>query len=151
MFLKKPIPFLLLIIFSSQALFAQSREDAIAGKWMSSDNNLEVEIYKANKDFKAKVIWFDDTDDKSKPMNERLDEKNKDKALRTRKIIGMEALRNLTYNKEDDEWLDGIIYDSSSGKEWNAKAWLTDEGLLKVRGYWHFSVFGQNMTFKKVK
>jgi uncharacterized protein (DUF2147 family) len=132
MCLKKIIPFLLLVIFASHSLYAQNREDAIVGKWMSSDNNLEVEIYKDNAEFKARVIWFDDTDDKSKPMNERLDEKNNNKALRTRKIIG-------------------IIYDSSSGKEWNAKAWLTDEGLLKVRGYWHFSIFGQNMTFKKVK
>jgi uncharacterized protein (DUF2147 family) len=118
---------------------------------MSSDNNLEVEIYRTQADFKAKVIWFDDTDDKTKPMNERLDEKNHDKALRTRKIIGMEALRNLKYNEDDDEWQDGIIYDSSTGKEWNAKAWLTDDATLKVRGYWHFTLFGQNMTFKKIK
>lgn len=150
MCLKKIFSFLLLIIFSSHSLYAQNREDAITGKWMSSDDNLEVEIYKVNTDFKARVIWFDDTDDKSKPMNERLDEKNNNKVLRNRKIIGMEALRDLKYNKSDDEWQNGIIYDSSSGKEWNAKAWLTDEGLLKVRGYWHFSLFGQNMTFKKV-
>ncbi|MBS1495370.1 MAG: DUF2147 domain-containing protein [Bacteroidetes bacterium] len=151
MFQKKIIPFLLLTFIITQNIFAQNREDAITGKWMSSENNLEVEVYKVNTEFKARVIWFDDSDDKSKPMNERLDEKNSNKALRSRKIIGMEALRNLKYNTDDDEWQDGVIYDSSTGKEWNAKAWLTDKGLLKVRGYWHFSIFGQNMTFIKVK
>ena len=95
MFLKKIVPLLLPIIFWSQNLHAQNREDAITGRWMSSDNNLEVEVYKDNTDFKARVIWFDDSDDKSKPMNERLDEKNNNKALRSRKIIGMEALWNL--------------------------------------------------------
>lgn len=129
---------------------AQSKEDAIVGKWMSTDNNIEVEVYKQDNVFKGRVLWFDDTDDKSKPMATRTDEKNHDKALRSRRIIGMEVLRDLKYNKDDDEWQDGIIYDSSSGKEWNAKGWMTDTGLLKVRGYWHFSLFGQNMTFKKV-
>ena len=129
---------------------AQGRQDAIIGKWMSSENNLAVEVYKQKNDFKARVIWFDDSDDKSKPMNARLDEKNHDKVLRRRKIIGMEALRNLQYSKNDDEWQHGIIYDSSSGKEWDAKAWINKDGLLKVRGYWHFSIFGQNLTFKKI-
>lgn len=147
------IIFLNCIIASTGPLYcnAQSYEDAIIGKWMSAENNLAVEVYKQNNDFKARVIWFDDTDDKTKPMNERLDEKNHDKVLRTRKIIGMEALRNLQYNKDDGEWQHGIIYDSSSGKEWDAKAWITNAGLLKVRGYWHFAIFGQNMTFKKIK
>ena len=27
----------------------------------------------------AKVVWFDDTEDKSNPMNERCDKKNPDK------------------------------------------------------------------------
>ncbi|MEP6711573.1 MAG: DUF2147 domain-containing protein [Ferruginibacter sp.] len=130
---------------------AQNNEDAIVGRWMSSENNIAVEVYKQTQDFKAIVIWFDDTDDKSKPMNERLDEKNHDKNLRTRKIIGMEALRGLKYSKEDAEWQHGIIYDSSSGKEWDAKAWINNDGLLKVRGYWHFAIFGENMTFKRMK
>ena len=130
---------------------AQNPQDEIIGKWMSSENNLVVEVYKQNNDFKAKVIWFDDTDDKNKPMNTRLDEKNHNKALRSRKIIGMESVSGMHYNKADAEWQHGTIYDGRSGKEWNAKAWINEEGLLKVRGYWHFPIFGQNMTFKKVK
>lgn len=129
---------------------AQNNEDAILGKWMSSENNLAVEVYRQQAAYKARVIWFDDSDNKTKQMNDRVDEKNKDKTLRNRKIIGMEALRDLQYNKDDNEWQHGIIYDSSSGKEWDAKAWINDDGRLKVRGYWHFALFGQNMTFKKM-
>ena len=124
--------------------------DAITGKWMSAEDNLEVEVFKTGSEYKARVVWFDDSDDKSKPMNVRCDIKNPHETLRTRKIIGMEVMHGLVYNAGDDEWHDGRIYDSRSGKDWNAKAWINKEGILKVRGYWHFSIFGQTMSLKRV-
>lgn len=130
---------------------AQDKADGITGRWMSVENNIEVEVYRQENEFKARIRWFNDADDKTKPMLDRTDEKNHDKTMRSRKIIGLEVLHQLRYDKDDEEWQGGIIYDSSSGKEWDAKAWIDKEGLLKVRGYWHFSLFGQNMTFKRVK
>ncbi len=128
-----------------------TNSEKIVGKWMASDdNNLEVEVYKIGNEYRAKIIWFDDSDDKNRPMAERCDIKNPDKFLRTRKIIGTEVMHGLVYNTDDDEWQDGRIYDCSSGKDWNAKAWINIEGILKVRGYWHISLFGQTMNFKKV-
>ncbi len=142
---------MLLLPFCSFKYAAISNSDVIVGKWMSAeDNNLEVEVYKTGNEYRAKIVWFDDSDDKSKPMAERCDTKNPDKALRTRKIIGLEVMHGLVYNKDDDEWQDGRIYDASSGKDWNAKAWVNNDGYLKVRGYWHFEFLGENMTFKKV-
>lgn len=129
---------------------AQQKKDAITGKWMSTENNLEVEVFKQNEEFKARLLWFDDSDDKSKPTNSRLDEKNHDKTLRNRKLVGIEVLRGLQYNEADDEWQGGIIYDSSSGKNWDAKAWINSSGQLKVRGYWNFPIFGETMSFKKI-
>lgn len=124
--------------------------DSIVGKWIASDDkNLIVQVYKSGNEFKANIVWFDDTDDKTRPMATRCDTKNPDKNLRNRKLIGLEVLRGLTYNADDDEWQEGHIYDPSSGKEYNAKAWLTSDGNLKVRGFWHFEIFGQNMCFSK--
>jgi hypothetical protein len=117
---------------------------------MSQDNNLEVEVFRTDNDFRAKVVWFDDSDDKNQPFTTRCDSKNPDKTLRKRKILGMEVMHGLTYNIDDDEWEDGRIYDASTGKDWNAKAWLTDNGALKVRGYWHFEFLGENMTFRRI-
>ena len=128
-----------------------NKSDAIVGKWMSTqDNNLEVEIYKSGNAYKAKIVWFDDSDDKTIPMAARCDTKNPDKALHTRKIIGLEVMHGLVYNEDDDEWQDGNIYDASTGKDWNAKAWLAKDGCLKVRGFWHIEFLGQNMCFKKI-
>jgi len=141
---------LLISILHPVHLQAQKNPDAIIGKWMSDEDNLEVEVYKVGNEFKAKVLWFDDSDDKSKPMSTRTDEKNPDKALRNRRIIGLEVLSGLTYDEDDDEWVHGAIYDSKSGKDWSAKVWLNKDNRLKVRGYWLVSLFGETMTFKKV-
>jgi uncharacterized protein (DUF2147 family) len=146
----KKLLFLLLIMLLSKIATAQHNSDDIIGHWMNTDNNLEVEVFKINNEYKAKVVWFDDSDDKRQPMNIRCDTKNPKEELRSRKIVGLEVMYGLVYNEDDDEWQHGRIYDSSSGKNWNAKAWLTKDGRLKVRGFWHFEFLGQNITFNKV-
>ena len=126
-------------------------EKNILGKWMSEEKNLEVEIFKDGNQYKSTVVWFDDSDDKNIPMALRYDTKNPDKNLRGRKVIGLEVMNGLVYNAEDDEWQSGRIYDASTGKDWNVKAWLNKDGILKVRGYWHFPIFGETMSFNKVQ
>ena len=134
----------------AQNSFSQNIPDQIIGRWISDENNLEVEIFKADGSYKAKVVWIDDSDDKSRPMNTRRDWKNPDKNLRTRKIIGMEIMHGLVYKDMNNDWEDGSIYDPSSGKEWNAKMYFTKAGLLKVRGYWGFQLLGKDILFKKI-
>lgn len=129
-----PLLLMTLTIFAT----AQYNANSIIGRWMSTDQNLEVEVYRCGNEYRAKVIWFDDSDDKRIPMNQRCDHKNPNEALRNRKLIGLEVMHGLVYNADDNEWRDGRIYDASSGKDWNAKAWLTSDGCLKVRGFWHF-------------
>lgn len=126
-------------------------EKNILGKWMSEEKNLEVEIFKDGNQYKSTVVWFDDSDEKNIPMALRYDTKNPDKNLRGRKVIGLEVMNGLVYNAEDDEWQSGRIYDASTGKDWNVKAWLNKVGILKVRGYWHFPIFGETMSFNKVQ
>jgi uncharacterized protein (DUF2147 family) len=146
--------FLLIFFLTSISSFrhaAVNNADAIIGKWMNAeDNNLEVQVYKVGNEYKAKVVWFDDSDDKNKPMAVRCDTENPDKTLRNRKILGLEVLHGLVYNADEDEWQGGRIYDASTGKDWNAKAWITEDGCLKVRGFWHFEFLGRNMRFKKI-
>ncbi len=80
-----------------------------------------------------------------------MDEKNPDPNLRTRKWLGMEVLRKLKYNADENEWEGGIIYDAKHGKEWNSIVWINSQGLLKVKGYWLFRWISQTLTFKKVE
>ncbi|WDF54640.1 DUF2147 domain-containing protein [Mucilaginibacter sp. KACC 22063] len=124
--------------------------DQICGKWISEQKNFIVQVYKDGDNFKASVVWFDDSDDPSKPMETRVDDKNPDKSLRSRRLIGMNVLRDLTYHADTNSWEDGIIYDAKNGREWNSSAQILKDGTLKVTGYWHFKFIGKSIKFNRV-
>jgi uncharacterized protein (DUF2147 family) len=132
-----------------QATSSLNKEDAIIGKWITVEKNVEVEVYKDNNIFHARVVWFK-IEDTTRPMNTRMDEKNPDPKLRTRKWLGLEVLRGLKYNSQDDEWKDGIIYDAKHGKQWDSVVWINSKGLMKVKGYWVFQFISEILTFQKV-
>ena len=127
----------------------QHYQEQIIGKWMSLRKNVIVEVFKTGNEYIGKIVWFDDSDDKNRPMLVRTDFKNPEPSLRKRKLIGLEVMHGLFYDEKLHEWQDGKIYDASKGKHWNAKAWITKEGILNVRGYWHLELLGQNISFKK--
>ncbi|OCX51798.1 hypothetical protein BEL04_17450 [Mucilaginibacter sp. PPCGB 2223] len=124
--------------------------DRICGKWMSVEKNLAVQVYKEGEDFRAKIIWFNDSDDKSRPMQTRMDTSNPNKALRARKILGMSILDKLVYKPKTNSWERGIIYDAVHGRYWDSWAYITPEGLLKVTGYWHFKFIGKTLSFTRI-
>jgi len=124
-------------------------QDRICGKWLSAEKNVMVQVYKNGNKYGAKLIWFDDSDDKNKPMNTRVDYKNPDVKLRKRKLIGMEVVDNLEYNPATDSWENGMIYDAKNGRTWSSAANISNEGVLKVTGYWHFKFLGKTMTFNR--
>src|SRR4029079_9887132 len=129
---------------------AQNRQDAIVGKWESEEKNLIVEVYKEHGAFKAKILWFYDEDDTTTPIEERLDIKNPDKSLRSRKIVGLDVLSGLIYNPKQGRWISGNTYDSSSGRTWSATVWLTGTNTLYVRGYYIFRFIGKTLTFTRM-
>ena len=145
----KSLAFVFLLIATVQnKTVTVSDCDQICGKWMSSEKNLTVLVYKSGDQFKAKIIWF--RDDPTLPMDEWKDKNNPDPVLRSRKILGMEVLRDLKYDTDGNSWEDGMIYDAKHGREWNASAYINKEGLLKVKGYWHFKFIGRTLTFHRV-
>jgi len=63
-----------------------------------------VEVFNYKNEYRGKIVWFNDNDDKTKPMNTRLDEKNLNAALRTHKVPGPEVLENMVYNSKSSRW-----------------------------------------------
>ena len=122
--------------------------DRICGKWESVEKNIIIQVYMAGDDFKAKIIWYNDTE--GKPMDYWTDRRNPNPALRSRKILGMEVLSGLQYDPDNKSWENGMVYDSKHGHEWNASANIDKNGQLRVRGYWHFKFIGRTMTFYKL-
>jgi uncharacterized protein (DUF2147 family) len=122
--------------------------DKICGKWISSSKNIIVLVYREGNTFKGKMVWYKNTDT-SKGMDEWTDKHNPDPALRNRKILGLNILKEMTYSPGSDSWENGKIYDIGSGHEYSAAAHLGKDGVLKVTGYWHFKFIGRTMTFIK--
>lgn len=129
-------------------LEAQVNASAILGKWETVDKRLIIDVYKENNDFKAKIVWFKDINDQV--MNARLDEKNPDKALRTRRWIGMDVLKDLRFDPVGNQWVDGVIYDAKHGRFWDSIVWIDEDHLLNVKGYWVFKFMSETLTFKKI-
>ena len=125
---------------------AQNTPDAILGTWITTAGNCKIEVYKQSEEFKAKIVWL--KEDKN-GMSDYTDKKNPDHALRTRKLLGMDVVHGLHYDPEENEYVDGVIYDARNGKKWDSIAWLTDDNLLKVKGYWVFKFLSQTSTFRR--
>lgn len=140
-----------LLLACSINAFAQNNSNAILGKWESFDKNLIVDVYKQDNAFKAKIVWFHDDDDTITPIEQKLDIQNPDKTLRNRKIIGSDVLSGLIYNPRQDKWVNGRIYDATSGRTWDATVWLVDAQTLNVRGFYLIRLFGKTMSFFKVQ
>lgn len=124
--------------------------DAILGKWETVENNLIVEVYKAGLEYRAKLVWFKNSDYKTNPQENWRDVKNPDAKLRQRKILGMEVLQHLVYNPDENRWEEGSIYDSTTGRTWDSSAWISKDGFLNVHGFWHWEFFGKTIFFKKL-
>ncbi|QHS56164.1 DUF2147 domain-containing protein [Mucilaginibacter sp. 14171R-50] len=123
--------------------------DRVCGKWQMVGESLVIQVYRDGGEFKAKILWFDDEDD-TKPTDYWKDVRNPDPHLRSRKILGLNVVEKLSYNPKTDSWEDGMIYDPKHGRHWNASAYINKDGLLKVKGYWHFKFIGKTLTFKRV-
>lgn len=142
------IALILITFVSISSISAQNKPDAIVGKWITEKGNCIVEVYKDKNQYKGKVLWFDVKN--KKPMDQWTDEKNPNAALRSRKLVGLEILDNLKYDPSSNEWVDGQIYDATTGKKWDSVVWLTNNKQLKVKGYWVFKFLSQTRTFKRV-
>ncbi len=144
--------FSLAFVFAACACLAQSaaNSDEICGKWMSSENNLIVQVYKENNLFKGKIVWFKNPDE-SRDMNEYYDIHNPNPLLRDRKLIGLNVLENLKFDNDTNTWENGTIYDATSGRMYSSAISMNTDKTIKVTGYWKFKFIGKSMQFKKVK
>ncbi len=148
--MKTTVLFLLLLLpIFSPFLHATQNPDAILGYWMTTENNLKVEVYKVNGEYRGKIIWFDEKGYKAK-MNDCKDDLNPQPALRNRKILGLECKTSLHYSASDEEWEGGSIYDSNSGHTYDSVVTMNSPSTITVTGYWMFTWLGKDLNFYRV-
>ena len=129
---------LILAMALPTALKAQSKADKIVGYYITYDDETgkeksQIRIYKAsNGKYVGEIVWLKEphyTDGK-----ERVDKNNPEEKLKSRKIMGLQMLKDFTYDASADEWGGGSIYNPTSGKTYNSYMKL-DGNKLQVRGY----------------
>lgn len=118
-------------MFVATMLHSQS----IVGTWKTIDDESGkprsvVDIYEKDGRYYGKIIkLFRDPGEDPDPICEECEDYRKGQ-----KVIGMEIITDMKYDKGDDEYRKGEILDPENGNIYDCKLWVED-GKLKVRGY----------------
>ena len=124
----KNIIYLLALLFSFDSLLSKER---IFGYWLTPGSIVLIENCDNYVCAKIETIFVDDGRDPKLI----LDENNKDKALRSRAIVGINVLSG--FLMKDDEQRDfrgGRIYDPRRGREFKSSLHLKEDGNQEVEG-----------------
>ena len=142
--MKKFIFSIVLMLFPFIAAFAQD----VVGKWKLENGTAIVEIYKSGNVYNGKIVWLKNpTRPDGSPA---VDDKNPNKSLRTRKLMGLNMLSNLKSNGKG-EFSGGTIYDPNNGETYHCSLEVKGN-TLKVRGSLDKSgIFGRTMNWYRVK
>ncbi len=120
----------------------------INGIWFNQEKDAKIKIYSTGGKHFGYIIWLKEPNDPEtgKPQ---LDKKNSDKAKQTRPIKGLEILKNLEWDADDQEWDDGDIYDPKSGNTYSLTCNLTNKNTLSLRGYMGISLVGRTAVWTR--
>ena len=115
------------------------------GTWLTDGGKSRVEIAPCGDKLCGAIVWL------KEPTNEdgsvKLDTKNKDEALRSRPIMGLDMLSGFVA-KSAAKWGDGRIYNPEDGKTYRSKMELFGTDTLKVSGCVLF--FCKTQTWERV-
>ncbi|MEQ9405897.1 MAG: DUF2147 domain-containing protein [Cyclobacteriaceae bacterium] len=120
------------LLLIGEGAFSQS----IVGTWKTIDDNSGkprsiVSIYEKDGKYFGKVLkTFPKPDEDPDPICDECEDHRKGQ-----KIIGMEIITDMKFNKKDNEFHKGEILDPENGNIYDCKLWVDDTGNLKVRGY----------------
>lgn len=141
--MKKIILTLAMLAMPLAAAFAQD----VIGKWKLDDGSAIVEVYKNGDAYNGKIVWL--AEPNGPDGKAAVDVNNPDKALRSRKLIGLNMLNSL--KKDKDEYSGGSIYDPGNGKTYNCSMKVEGD-VLHVRGSLDKrGLLGRTMDWFRVK
>jgi uncharacterized protein (DUF2147 family) len=97
------------LLLLSTTLYAQNADD-ILGLWLVQDQDAYIRIYEEDNSYFGKVTWIEQPYDKNGEPVTDPDGKP---------ILEMDVMKDFVF--EDDEWVDGTIYDAEFGKTYKAR------------------------------
>lgn len=136
--------FIVITLISFLFVSSSVTSDTYIGKWQIEGGSI-IEIYQKQNEFFGKINRR-----AKNPLSNfnGLDNKNPDKSLQTRQLIGMDILKKLKY--EDGVLSGGTIYNADSGKTYTVKVWINseDKNICYIRAY--KSILFKTFTAKRV-
>lgn len=149
------IRLLLLLLLPLLPAWPAADADSILGVWNSPSDvgAAHIEVYKEGSKYLGKIVWlerpvFSEKDPEAgKP---KVDRRNPDPKLKTRPVMGLVILNGMQY-AGGSEWKSGTIYAPDKGKTYKCQARLGPDGVLHLRGYIGFSLFGETRDWTRVK
>lgn len=147
--MKKAITLIALALMVSFASEVKAQADRITGIYLAVDDednpNSQVKISKgSNGKYFGEIVWLKDP--RNDDGTEKVDDKNPDPKMHTRKIMGLRILNDFSYDKSYEEWSGGTIYSPKTGKTYKCYLKFEPDGRLKVRGYIGSSWMGLGKT-----
>ncbi len=132
---------ILVFLFLSLNIFAQKADDII-GKY-HLPNKLDIEIYKKGNKYFGKVIALNGWEN-----GQTKDYKNPDKAKRNELLKGKIIIKNLEFDPDEKEWINGEMYGPEKGMFFNLKITEIREKEVEVVGSKY--LFWKTIIWKKV-
>ena len=141
------IAILALSLLMPLTLIAQKTPNRITGVWYNGEKTSKIEIYETKSgSFAGKIVWLKEPNNEAgKP---KVDYKNPDAKLQNRPLMDLVILSGLTADG-NSKYLNGKIYDPKSGKTYSAKAELTNNNTLALRGFIGVSLVGRTDTWTR--
>ena len=119
------------------------------GTWLTERGGAHVKVANCGGKLCGSIVWL------KEPLNAhgqpKVDSKNPDESLRSRKILGVPLLTDFVRSGDDSNvWQDGLIYNPDDGKTYKCTLTLVDDHTLRVRGYVGISLLGKTQTWTRV-
>jgi uncharacterized protein (DUF2147 family) len=121
----KHLLLIIAVITFTSTINAQDSE-RILGTWLTQDGDSKVTIEKnGDGTYDGTIVWLKEPHREN--GEEKKDDKNPDNNLQSRPIMGLKLLQGFSYDEDDEEWIDGTIYDPKSGSTYKCLMWFDDD------------------------
>jgi len=136
---------LVMMLVAVTGIKAQPASNSVIGKWESDEKDVRMEFFKEGDQLRARLLWGNKIVEADGRTSKK-DEKNPDKNMRSRNIIGIISVTELKWNGK--EYTGGRIYDPPSGKTYDCKVWF-EKDKLYLRGFMGVSMLGKTVPWHR--
>jgi uncharacterized protein (DUF2147 family) len=141
---------LIALFFVTYFISSAVSPDKVIGIWYTATKDSKIEIYKKGDKYFGKIIWVRDSVINGKPTT---DINNPNTNLKNRPVKGLNILKEFVFDNDDDEWVDGKIYDPRSGSTYSCMMWFDSDNhnTLIIKGYVGISLMGKKVKWTRIK